>query len=57
MINYIFQTLYINKYTVHSDIPGPEAAGGGTIPLELTITPLKPDITIWDEQNEKFHIF
>ena len=57
MINYIFQTLYINKYTVHSDIPGPEAAGGGTIPLELTITPLKPDITIWDKQNEKFHIF
>ena len=32
-------------------------AGGGTIPPEVSITNLKPDITIWDKTNEKFHIF
>ena len=34
-----------------------EAAEGGTVPPELAITPLKPDITIWDKECEKFHIF
>ena len=57
VVNYIVQSLDHTKYTIHSDIPGHEAAGGGTIPPELTITPLKPDITILDKQNEKFHIF
>jgi hypothetical protein len=57
IINYIVQSLDTHKYTVHSDIPGHEAAGGGTVPPELAITPLKPDITIWDKEREKFHIF
>ena len=57
IINYIVQSLDTHKYTVHSDIPGHEAAGGGTVPPELAITPLKPDITIWDKECEKFHIF
>ena len=57
IINYIVQSLDTDKYTVHSDIPGHEAPGGGTVPPELAITPLKPDITIWDKHSEKFHIF
>ena len=32
-------------------------AGGGNIPPEVCITNLKPDITIWEKTNEKFHIF
>ena len=35
----------------------PWGCRGGTIPPELTITQLKPDITIWDKQNSKFNIF
>ena len=35
-----------SKYTVHSDLPGQEAAGGETIPPDICVTPLKPDIDI-----------
>ena len=42
IINYIVQSLDTDKYTVHSDIPGHEAPGGGTVPPELANTPLKP---------------
>ena len=31
--------------------------GGETIPPELTITALKPDITIWDKKRDRFHIY
>ena len=47
----------ITKYTVFSDIEGHEAPGGGTVPPEIIVTNLKPDITIWDKLNNKFHIF
>ena len=57
IINYIVQSLDTSKFTIHSDIPGHEAPGGGTVPPELTITALKPDITIWDKSSEKFNIF
>ena len=32
-------------------------AGGGTIPPEVCITNLKPDITILDKKTNSFHIF
>ena len=57
MINYIVESLDSSRYTIHSDIPGHEAPGGGTIPPELTITALKPDITIWDKKSDRFHIY
>ena len=44
-----------SKYTVHSDLPGKEAAGGGTIPPEICVTPLKPDIVILNKKE--MHIF
>ena len=46
-----------NKFSVFSDIPGHEAVGGGTIPPELCVTPLKPDIVIWDKKSNKLHLF
>ena len=46
-----------SKFTIFSDIEGHEAPGGGTVPPEVTVTNLKPDITIWDKANNKFHIF
>ena len=57
MINYIVEFLDSSRYTIHSDIPGHEAPGRGTIPPELTITALKPEITIWDQNSERFHIY
>ena len=57
IVNYVVQSLDSSKYTVFSDIEGHEAPGGGTVPPEVTVTNLKPDITIWDKVNNKFHIF
>ena len=51
------QSLDTSKYTIHSDAPRHEAPGRGTVPPELTITPLKPDITIWDKNADNFNIY
>jgi hypothetical protein len=56
-VNYVVQSLDATKYTIFSDIEGHQAAGGGTIPPEVCITNLKPDITIWDKTSNKFRIF
>ena len=40
-----------------SDLPGQEAAGGGTIPPEVCVTPLKPDIVIIDTHKKELNIF
>ena len=57
IVNYVVNSLDTSKFSVFSDIPGHEAAGGGTIPPEVCITNLKPDITILDKKSDKFHIF
>ena len=46
-----------SKYTVYSDLPGQEAAGGGTIPPEICVTPLKPDIVILNKHKKEMHIY
>ena len=45
-----------SKFKVYSDLPGWEAAGGGTIPPALCVTNLKPDIVIMDEHKTTLHI-
>ena len=45
------------SFKVYSDLPGWEATGGGTIPAELCMTNLKPDIVIIDSVKKKLHIF
>ena len=42
---------------MNSDLPGFEAAGGGTIPPEVCVTTLKPDIVIMDKEKKELHIF
>ena len=46
-----------SRFKVYSDLPGWEAAGGGTIPPALCVTNLKPDIVIMDEHKKTLHIF
>ena len=45
------------KFRVFSDLPGWEADGGGTIPANLCITNLKPDIVIIDDDKKVLNIF
>ena len=56
IINFIV-TNVDKSFKVYSDIPGWEAPGGGTIPAELCVTNLKPDIVIIDSAKKKLHIF
>ena len=56
IVNFIVTNVDI-KYKVYSDLPGWEAPGGGTIPPELCVTNLKPDIVIVDEIKKNLHIY
>ena len=57
MINFIVSNVDKSRFKVYSDLPGWEATGGGTIPAELCMTNLKPDIVIIDSTKKKLHIF
>ena len=57
MIKYILTCLDTTKYRVFSDLEGFTAPGGGTIPIDVCITILKPDITVLDVKNNTFNIF
>jgi hypothetical protein len=56
IVNFIV-TNVDKKFKVYSDLPGWSAPGGGTIPPELCVTNLKPDIVIMDEHMKTLHIF
>ena len=45
IVDYIVTTVSSN-YRVHSDLAGYTVSGGGSIPPEMCITSLKPDIVI-----------
>ena len=57
LINFIVSNVDKGRFKVYSDLPGWEAPGGGTIPSELCVTRLKPDIVIVDEMKKKLHIY
>ena len=44
MLCYVMESLDTSKYTAYSDLLGKEAPVGGTLPPELWVTALKPDI-------------
>ena len=56
IINYIV-TNVDPKFRIFSDLPGHTAAGGGSIPPELCVTTLKPDIVILNDQAKTIHLF
>ena len=57
IVNYVVSNIDTEKYTVFSDIPGHTAAGGGSIPPEVCITQLKPDIVIIDKSKKSIDLF
>ena len=46
-----------SKFQVFSDLLGQEAAWGGTMPPEVCVTPLKPDIVIIETHKKKLNVF
>ena len=53
LINFIVANVGKSRFKIYSDLPGWEAPGGGTIPSDLCVTSLKPDIVIVDETNKQ----
>ena len=45
------------KFRVFSDLAGHTASGGGSIPPEVGVTTLKPDIVILNDQEKTIHLF
>ena len=45
-----------DKFSVFSDLPGHITPNGGSVPIEICVTPLKPDITILDKRNKLFNM-
>ena len=56
LINFIVNNVAKN-FQVFSDLPGWETTGGGTIPVNLCVANMKPDIVILDSQKKQLHIF
>ncbi len=52
IVKYIADSIDKSKYTVHSDIDEYLGANGGTIPVSMTVTNLKPDIVIVSETEK-----
>ena len=46
------KSLDTSKYTAYSDLLGKETPGGGTLPPELCVTVLKPDIVVAYEKKK-----
>ena len=57
LISFIVNNVDRQRFKVFSDLPGWEATGGGTIPADLCITNLKPDIVIIDNSKKILHIY
>jgi hypothetical protein len=55
IVNYIVKNMD-QKHTVHSDMDGKMTPNGGTIPAALTVTALKPDITVLNAEKSSFEI-
>ena len=56
-MSYIKKCLDSSKYTCYIDIDGHQTQGGGTIPPEVTVTTLKPDIVVIDKRRKTLDIF
>ena len=56
LLSYIVSSVN-SVFKVYSDLPGHQAAGGGSIPPEICVTNLRPDVVIVDEEMKKIHLF
>ena len=57
ILRYICELLDSDRYTVYSDLEGYSAGNGGTIPVRLTVTNMKPDLVIIDDIKKIVKIF
>ena len=57
ILHYISNSLDKEKYTCFVDIFGHQTQAGGTLPPDIIISPLKPDIVVVDTTKKSVNIF
>ena len=57
MLSYISKCLNKSKFKCYIDIEGSQTSAGGTLPPNLAVTTLKPDIVIFDKASKTVDIF
>ena len=57
LIKYIVDFLDISKVSVFSDIPGFQTTNGGSLPADMAVTTLKPDVVLLDHKEKIIHLF
>ena len=57
ILKYILTCLDQTKFKVYVDIEGSQTAAGGTLPPDVLVTNLKPDIVIIDRKSKAVEIF
>ena len=57
ILNYIHKCLDSSKFTCYIDLVGHQTQDGGTIPPEVMVTTMKPDLVIIDKQRKIMEIF
>ena len=57
ILSYILKCLDTQRFKVYSDIDGFQTSNGGTIPPNILVTTLRPDVVIIDEKKKAIYIF
>ena len=52
IVKYISDNVDRSKYTMHSDVGSNKTPNGGTVPASLTVTGLRPDLTVLDVEKK-----
>ena len=52
ILNFIDRKIDQNQFTFYSDINGYQATNGGTIPVTMAVTQLKPDLVIVNDKEK-----
>ena len=56
-IKYIVDSVDISKFIVFSDIPGFQTTNGGSLPADMAVTTLKPNVVLLDHKEKTIHLF
>ena len=57
VLNYILNCLDLTRYTCYVDIAGHQTPAGGTLPPNIIISTLRPDIVIVDDKKKEVKVF
>ena len=57
VLSYIAKCVDTNKYNCYIDVPGHQTPDGGTLPADVIVSTLRPDIVLLDRKKKDLGIF